>query len=140
MNEVNKLIWTGGDFGLVDKAAWDKTVAGALAAVNQDGVNLITTEPDQSAYTNEWIEKALGSRLPRAWLSTAPTPRSTSFSPRADSTTGHSERVAEQSATRSITQDAQRTTMTSADGKLAYDLDRAHVFHFWSARAPSTPS
>ncbi|CAN5424724.1 ABC transporter substrate-binding protein [soil metagenome] len=59
MNEVNKLIWAGGDFGLVDKAAWDKTVAGALAAVNQDGVNLITTEPDQSAYTNEWIEKAL---------------------------------------------------------------------------------
>lgn len=59
MNEVNKLIWAGGDFGVVDQAAWDKTVAGALAAVNQDGLNLITTEPSESAYSNEYIEKAL---------------------------------------------------------------------------------
>lgn len=59
MNEVNKLIWTGGDFGLIDSAAWDKTVAGALAAVNQDGLNLITTEPAASAYSNEYIEAAL---------------------------------------------------------------------------------
>ena len=59
MNEVNKLIWTGSKFGIVDKAAWDKTVKGALAAVNQDGVNLITAEPAASAYSNEYIEKAL---------------------------------------------------------------------------------
>ena len=59
MNEVNKLIWAGGDFGLVDQAAWDKTVAGALAAVNQDGINLITGEPADSAYSNEYIQKAL---------------------------------------------------------------------------------
>jgi len=59
MNEVNKLIWAGGDFGLVDKAAWDKTVAGALAAVNQDGLNLITTKPADSAYSNEYMQKAL---------------------------------------------------------------------------------
>ncbi len=59
MNEVNKLIWTGADFGLVDKAAWDKTVAGALSAVNQDGLNLITADPPASAYNNEYIEKAL---------------------------------------------------------------------------------
>lgn len=59
MNEVNKLIWAGGDFGLVDKAAWDKTVAGALAAVNQDGINLISGEPADSAYSNEYIKKAL---------------------------------------------------------------------------------
>ena len=59
MNEVNKLIWTGGDFGLVDSAAWDKTVKGALAAKNQDGLNLITTEPPASAYSNDYIEKAL---------------------------------------------------------------------------------
>ncbi|MDF1479619.1 ABC transporter substrate-binding protein [Leifsonia sp. H3M29-4] len=59
MNEVNKLIWAGGAFGLVDTAAWDKTVAGALAAVNQDGLNLITAEPSASAYSNEYIEKAL---------------------------------------------------------------------------------
>ena len=59
MNEVNKLIWTGADFGLVDQAAWDKTVAGALSAVNQDGLELITTEPADSAYSNEYIEQAL---------------------------------------------------------------------------------
>ena len=59
MNEVNKLIWTGADFGLVDQAAWDKTVAGALSAVNQDGLELITTEPAESAYSNEYIQQAL---------------------------------------------------------------------------------
>ena len=59
MNEVNKLIWAGGPFGLVDKAAWDKTVKGALAAVNQDGLNLITAEPADSAYSNTYIQKAL---------------------------------------------------------------------------------
>ena len=59
MNEVNKLIWTGSKFGIVDKAAWDKTVKGALSAVNQDGVSLITAEPAASAYSNEYIEKAL---------------------------------------------------------------------------------
>ncbi len=59
MNEVNKLIWAGGDFGLIDQGAWDQTVEGALAATNQDGLNLITTEPADSAYSNEYIEKAL---------------------------------------------------------------------------------
>ena len=59
MNEVNKLIWTGADFGVVDAAAWDQTVAGALAAVNQDGLNLITTEPPETAYSNEYMEQAL---------------------------------------------------------------------------------
>ncbi len=59
MNEVNKLIWAGGEFGVVDAAAWDKTVAGALSAVNQDGLELITAEPPASAYSNEYIEQAL---------------------------------------------------------------------------------
>ncbi|SDG36348.1 ABC transporter substrate-binding protein [Microbacterium pygmaeum] len=59
MNEVNKLIWAGGDFGIVDEAAWDKTVAGALSAKNQDGLELITTEPADSAYSNTYIEQAL---------------------------------------------------------------------------------
>jgi NitT/TauT family transport system substrate-binding protein len=59
MNEVNKLIWTGADFGIVDQAAWDQTVAGALSAVNQDGLELITTEPAASAFSNEYIEQAL---------------------------------------------------------------------------------
>ncbi|MBB3158812.1 NitT/TauT family transport system substrate-binding protein [Microbacterium proteolyticum] len=59
MNEVNKLIWTGGEFGMIDSAAWDKTVEGALKAVNQDGLNLITEEPGESAYSNVYIEQAL---------------------------------------------------------------------------------
>jgi NitT/TauT family transport system substrate-binding protein len=59
MNEVNKLIWAGGDFGVIDEAAWDKTVAGALSAKNQDGLELILDEPTDSAYSNEYIEKAL---------------------------------------------------------------------------------
>jgi NitT/TauT family transport system substrate-binding protein len=59
MNEVNKLIWAGGDFAVIDEAAWDKTVAGALSAKNQDGLELITAEPAESAYSNEYIEKAL---------------------------------------------------------------------------------
>lgn len=59
MNEVNKLIWTGGEFGVIDQAAWDQTVAGALVAVNQDGLNLITAEPPASAFSNEYIEQAL---------------------------------------------------------------------------------
>jgi NitT/TauT family transport system substrate-binding protein len=59
MNEVNKLIWAGGAFGLIDAGAWDRTVAGALAATNQEGLNLITAEPAASAYSNEFIEQAL---------------------------------------------------------------------------------
>ncbi|HEY8590526.1 MAG TPA: ABC transporter substrate-binding protein [Naasia sp.] len=59
MNEVNKLIWTGGEFGIIDSAAWDQTVAGALASRNQDGLELITAEPAESAYSNEYIEQAL---------------------------------------------------------------------------------
>ncbi|MBO9578091.1 MAG: ABC transporter substrate-binding protein [Microbacteriaceae bacterium] len=59
LDEVNKLIWTGGAFGLIDQAAWDKTVAGALAAVNQDGLNLITAEPPATAYSNEYMQAAL---------------------------------------------------------------------------------
>lgn len=59
MNEVNKLIWAGGDFGVIDADLWAKTVKGALVAVNQDGLNLITTEPADSAYSNEYIKKAL---------------------------------------------------------------------------------
>ncbi|GAA1929997.1 hypothetical protein GCM10009775_22600 [Microbacterium aoyamense] len=59
MNEVNKLIWAGGDFGLIDQAAWDKTVTGALSAKNQDGLELITTEPAASAFSNEYIQQAL---------------------------------------------------------------------------------
>jgi NitT/TauT family transport system substrate-binding protein len=34
-------------------------VAGALAAINQDGLPLITAEPAASAFSNEYIQQAL---------------------------------------------------------------------------------
>lgn len=59
-NETNKLIWPAPQgIGFIDKAAWDKTVAGALSAVNESGARLITTQPPASAYTNDYIQKAL---------------------------------------------------------------------------------
>lgn len=56
LNEVNKLIWDGGDFGAIDQAAWDKTVAGALTAVNQDGLHLITSEVPAKSMSNVYID------------------------------------------------------------------------------------
>ncbi|MGC5222727.1 ABC transporter substrate-binding protein [Micromonospora sp. DT81.3] len=59
VNETNKLIWPSPDgIGYIDEAAWNKTVEGALAAVNETGARLISEEPPSSAWTNEWIEKA----------------------------------------------------------------------------------
>ncbi len=60
VNETNKLIWPSPDgIGIIDEAAWDKTVAGALAAVNESGARLITEEPPATAWSNEWIQQAL---------------------------------------------------------------------------------
>lgn len=60
VNETNKLIWPSPDgIGIIDEAAWEKTVAGALAAVNEAGDNLITEEPPATAWSNEWIQQAL---------------------------------------------------------------------------------
>jgi len=59
-NETNKLIWPAkGGVGVVDSAAWDRTVAGALEAVNQDGMHLITEEPPATAYSNDYIQQAI---------------------------------------------------------------------------------
>ncbi|GAA1959686.1 ABC transporter substrate-binding protein [Agromyces allii] len=60
VNETNKLIWPSDKgIGVIDETAWDKTVAGALSAVNEAGDHLITEEPPASAWSNEYIEKAL---------------------------------------------------------------------------------
>lgn len=60
VNETNKLIWPSPDgIGIIDEAAWEKTVAGALAAVNEAGARLITEEPPSTAWSNEWIQQAL---------------------------------------------------------------------------------
>lgn len=59
-NETNKLIWPAGNgIGVIDEAAWDQTVRGALAAVNEQGQNLITEEPPSTAYDNTYIEQAI---------------------------------------------------------------------------------
>jgi NitT/TauT family transport system substrate-binding protein len=60
VNETNRLIWPSeSGIGIIDEAAWDKTVAGALAAVNEAGAHLITEDPPATAWSNEWIQQAL---------------------------------------------------------------------------------
>ena len=60
MNEVNKLIWPASDgIGIIDETAWNQTVEGALAAVNETGARLITKEPPATAYSNDYIQEAL---------------------------------------------------------------------------------
>ncbi|MHC2998627.1 ABC transporter substrate-binding protein [Microbacterium sp. HJ5] len=60
MNEINKLIWPSPDgIGIIDEAAWQQTVDGALSAVNETGAHLITEEPPASAWSNEYIQRAL---------------------------------------------------------------------------------
>ena len=59
-NEINKLIWpsTNG-IGLVDETAWQNTVDIAMNTKNETGATIITTEPPETAYTNEYVQKAL---------------------------------------------------------------------------------
>lgn len=60
VNETNKLIWPAPQgIGVIDEAAWDRTVEGALAAVNETGASPITTPPPDTAWSNEWIQQAL---------------------------------------------------------------------------------
>jgi len=60
-NEVNKLIWpsTTGGVGTIDEDAWKATVDMALKTSNETGATIITEEPPATAYSNEYVEKAL---------------------------------------------------------------------------------
>jgi NitT/TauT family transport system substrate-binding protein len=59
-NEVNKLVWPSPNgIGIIDAQAWAQTVEVALTAKNLEGSTVITAEPDDGAYTNEYIQKAL---------------------------------------------------------------------------------
>lgn len=60
-NEVNKLIWpsTTGGIGLIDPAAWDKTVELAMSTENETGSTIITEAPPESAYTSEYVQQAI---------------------------------------------------------------------------------
>ncbi|WP_069162606.1 ABC transporter substrate-binding protein [Nocardia altamirensis] len=60
INEVNKLIWPSpAGIGMIDKAGWDRTVRIAKETKNQEGVTVLKKDPDASAYTNEYVTKAL---------------------------------------------------------------------------------
>ncbi|MGV8913381.1 MAG: ABC transporter substrate-binding protein [Rhodoglobus sp.] len=60
VNETNKLIWPAENgIGVIDEAAWDRTVEGAISAVNETGASPITEAPPATAWSNDWIMKAL---------------------------------------------------------------------------------
>jgi NitT/TauT family transport system substrate-binding protein len=60
MNEVNKLIWpaTGG-VGVIDKAAWDRTISIASSTKNLDGKTVLTKAPDPESWTNDIVTEAI---------------------------------------------------------------------------------
>ncbi|HET6260288.1 MAG TPA: ABC transporter substrate-binding protein [Pseudonocardia sp.] len=62
VNEVNKLIWPApaAGAGAIDPAAWAQTVRVARTAVNADGQTVLTRDPDPEAYTNTYVERAVG--------------------------------------------------------------------------------
>jgi NitT/TauT family transport system substrate-binding protein len=59
-NEVNKLIWpsTNG-VGVIDEAAWANTVDIAKNTKNETGATIITKDPPKTAYSNEYVKKAI---------------------------------------------------------------------------------
>jgi len=59
-NEVSRLIFpsTNG-VGLIDEAAWANTVDIAMNTKNETGGTIITTEPPETAYSNEYVQQAL---------------------------------------------------------------------------------
>jgi NitT/TauT family transport system substrate-binding protein len=59
-NEVNKLIWpsTSG-IGTINADQWDQTVEIAMGTQNETGATVISAEPPETAYTNEYVEQAL---------------------------------------------------------------------------------
>lgn len=60
VNETNRLIWPAPQgIGIIDEEAWDQTVEAALVAVNETGASPITSEPPETAWSNEWIQQAL---------------------------------------------------------------------------------
>ncbi|WP_369068640.1 ABC transporter substrate-binding protein [Kineococcus terrestris] len=60
VNEVNKLVWPSPDgAGLVDPEAWERTVRIALETRNAEGQTVISAEPDEEAWTDEYVREAL---------------------------------------------------------------------------------
>ena len=60
MNEVNKLIWPApAGVGMIDEAAWSRTVDLSQNAKNLEGGTVLTKAPDAAAHTNEIVTAAL---------------------------------------------------------------------------------
>jgi NitT/TauT family transport system substrate-binding protein len=60
MNEINQLIWPStSKVGLVDETAWNRTVDIARKTKNAEGATVLTKAPEGTAYTNEYVQKAL---------------------------------------------------------------------------------
>lgn len=60
VNEINRLIWPSDEgIGMIDEDAWEQTVEIAMDTRNQDGATVLTAEPDDGAWTNEYVEAAL---------------------------------------------------------------------------------
>ena len=49
----------GGGIGMMDEAAWDRTVEIALDTPNLEGATVLTAPPTDGAYTNEIVEPAI---------------------------------------------------------------------------------
>jgi len=60
VNEVNKLIWPSPNgAGMIDEAVWKSTVDLSMTTKNQDGQTVLTKQPEGTAFTNEYVQKAL---------------------------------------------------------------------------------
>jgi NitT/TauT family transport system substrate-binding protein len=60
VNETNKLVWPSPNgVGVIDEAAWKSTVDLSMTTKNQDGQTVLTKQPDGTAFTNEYVQKAL---------------------------------------------------------------------------------
>lgn len=60
MNEVNQLIWPApAGVGMIDEAAWSRTVDLSQNAKNLEGGTVLTKAPDAAAHTNEIVTAAL---------------------------------------------------------------------------------
>ena len=59
MNEVSKLIWPASmGAGMIDSAAWDRTVTLAQGTKNLEGSTVLTAAPTEGAYTNDIVTAA----------------------------------------------------------------------------------
>jgi NitT/TauT family transport system substrate-binding protein len=60
MNEINKLVWPAeAGVGVIDEAAWNRTVDIAMSTQNLEGATVLTAPPTDGAWTNDIVNEAL---------------------------------------------------------------------------------